>query len=144
MIPAMVWIFGQTNSAGREQLYQYQAAAMIVNCLLAGSSTLKHFRAKAIYGSVWKILVPVAAVAIIAGVAFTRIPFFRGSGAVYIRYAFGVLLIYVIVYNVFKLKKQKTDGISREQAALVPAWKKGIIGGIMGFFAGLLGLQLVN
>jgi len=107
---------------------------------MAGPAVFKHFRAKAIYGSVWKVLVPVAAVTIIAGVAFTRIPFFRGNGATYIRYAFGVLLIYVLVYNIFKLRTQKTDGITREQAALVPAWKKGIVGGTMGFFAGLFGI----
>ncbi|MCK5114888.1 MAG: sulfite exporter TauE/SafE family protein [Phycisphaerae bacterium] len=140
MIPAMMWIFGSVDAAGRQQLYQYQAAAMIVSFLMAGPAALKHYRVKAIYGSVWKIIAPVAAVATIAGIAFTRIPFFTGDGAVYIRHAFGAILIYVVLYNIYKLKKHKTDGVSRPEAALLPVWKKGVVGGVMGFFAGLFGI----
>lgn len=141
MIPAMVWLLGTTNAAGIDQIHQYQGTAMIVNFMLAGLSALKHLRAKAIYGCVWKVLVPTAAVGVLAGVALSRIPTFRGEGAAYLRYIFGLFLIYVAVYNLYKIVRvPKFDGITREQARNVPVWKKGVVGSVMGVFSGILGL----
>ncbi len=36
MIPAMFWVLGDVNAHGTRMIHQYQAAAMIVNFLLAG------------------------------------------------------------------------------------------------------------
>ncbi len=140
MIPAMVWLLG-ASKGGVDQIHQYQGAAMIVNFMLAGPSALKHFRAKAIYKCVWKVLVPTAAVGVLAGVACARIPILRGEGAVYLRYLLGLFLVYVAGYNVYKmLRPPSLDGISVEEAAKVPFRKKGMIGIVMGFISGLLGL----
>jgi uncharacterized protein len=141
MIPGMVWILGQADASGIEQIQQYQAAAMIVNFLLAGPSALRHLRAGAVYGSVWRWLAPSAGVGIIAGVLLSQSALFAGGRAVYLRYLFGAFLLYAVGYNLYRLlRPPRVEGITREQADTAPRWKKASIGGVMGVFAGLLGI----
>lgn len=141
MIPGMVWILGQANAAGVEQIQQYQAAAMIVNFLLAGPSALRHLRAGAVYGSVWRWLAPAAGLGIVAGVVLSQSALFAGDQAVYLRYLFGVFLLYAVGYNGYRfVRPPRVEGISRAEADAASRWKKASIGGVMGVFAGLLGI----
>lgn len=143
MIPAMTLVLGAVADDGTEMIHQYQAAAMIVNVLLAGSSAIRHYRAGAVYHNVWKYLVPAGLVGILAGVALSRSPLFVADNARYLRWLFGVFLLYVVGYNVYRMMsagRTSHEGVSPGQVRIMPAWKKLSIGGVMGTFAGLLGI----
>ena len=139
MIPALVWIFSSVVDRP-ETVHQYQAAAMIVNFLLAGPATLRHARAKAIYPGVWKYLAPAALAGIVIGVFVSRLHVFTGANERHMRMAFGVFLLYVAGYNVWRMRSPKIEGVSREEADRMPALWKIAVGLPMGFAAGLLGI----
>jgi len=139
MIPAMTIIFSAVAERS-ESIHQYQAAAMIVNFLLIGPSVLRHARAKAIYFGVWRWLAPAALIGIVAGVAVSRMDIFTGSHEAYMRATFGVFLLYVAGYNVWKLFAKRSEGIDRRAAEKLAWWKKSGVGLPMGFSAGLLGI----
>jgi len=139
MIPALVWVFSSVSDRP-ETVHQYQAAAMIVNFLLAGPAALRHARAKAIYAGVWKHLAPAALAGIVVGVLVSRAGVFTGENERHMRMAFGVFLLYVAGYNSWRMRSPMVEGVSREKADAMPAWKKIAVGLPMGFAAGLLGI----
>ncbi|MHC4295047.1 MAG: sulfite exporter TauE/SafE family protein [Planctomycetota bacterium] len=137
MIPAMVAIFA--NGGGKD-IQQYQAAAMIVNFLLIAPSVLRHARAGAIYRHVWKWLAPAALVGIVGGVVASRLSVFTGENQHVMRIVFGAFLIYVALYNVWKLLAKATDVHDPESLIRPPRWKILCVALPMGFSAGLLGI----
>jgi len=139
MIPAMVWIF-ESVLAKPENVHQYQGAAMIVNFLLAGASVIRHREAKAIYVNVWKYLAPAALAGIALGVGISRLRIFTGENEYYMRAIFGVLLVYVAAYNIWKMRSGHSEGISAEEAERVSRATKAGVGFPTGFAAGLLGI----
>jgi hypothetical protein len=139
MIPGMVAIFA-ISEPGPPKIQQYQAAAMIVNFLLIAPSVLRHARAKAILFDVWKWLAPTALVGIVVGVAASRLPIFTGANQGIMKMTFGAFLLYVALYNLYRLRPAADD--SRERLAPVtPAWWKTLCVGLpIGFSSGLLGI----
>jgi len=140
MIPAMVWLIPAVGGPV-ENLHQYQAAAMIVNFLLIGPSVLRHRQARAIYGGVWRWLAPAALIGTVGGVAISRLGVFSGTNERTLRIVFGVFLLYVAGYNVWKmLRRGDGEGLDRAGADRLACWKKVGVGLPMGLSAGLLGI----
>jgi len=134
MIPAMVIIFAAAD------IQQYQAAAMIVNFLLIGPSVLRHRRADAIVVDVWRWLAPAALAGIVCGVALSLSGIFTGENQPVMRMVFGVFLLYVAAYNIWKMRPSAKPAAGLPGASNRPPWKKIAVGFPMGFSAGLLGI----
>lgn len=126
MIPALTILLGPNQ-------HLYQAAAMMVNVVVAAAATLRHHRANAVrWDVVWRML-PIAIILIIVGVAASD----AMDGRVLQR-IFACFLLYVIVVNVLKLRA-KAGGSSGERGRIT--WPRtGLVATIMGFAAGLLGI----
>jgi hypothetical protein len=141
MIPAMMWILG-LQFRGREGVHQYQAAAMIVNSLLVLPSLAAHWRAKAIWTGVWKVLVPSAAAGLAVGVSLSYLPIFAGDNAATMRYVMGAFFLYVAARQVEKLisRPGHSGGAARETVEGYGWARKAAVGGPMGVLAGLLGI----
>ena len=139
MIPAMVAIFS-TVAARAETVHQYQAAAMIVNFLLIGPAVIRHARARVIVWGVWKWLAPAALTGIVVGVAASRLNVFTGENERIMRIVFGVFLLYVAGYNVWKLRASTGRNPAPPSTSKMASWKKVAVGLPMGFSAGLLGI----
>lgn len=134
MIPAMVIFF-----KGSQHLYQ--ASAMICNFFVAISAAVVHRRAKVLVVDVVKWLVPAGLIGILAGVWFSNIEFFAGGNSRNLTRVFGLFLIYVIVYNVFKFKSHDggADGLDLSQSKR--SNRLTLLSGLLtGVSAGLLGI----
>lgn len=86
MIPAMSEIVGPNQ-------HLYQAAAMIVNFFVAVPAVYQHSRAAAVDRSSVMRLVPLALVAVIAGVLLSELPIFKGERDAYLRLLFAGFLL---------------------------------------------------
>jgi len=138
MIPAMA-AFLPVLAGHTESLHQYQAAAMITNFLLIGPAVWRHYRAGAIVVRVWKRIVPAALVGVVAGVAVSLV-FTRQYERV-LRVAFGGFLLYVAGFNVYKVLRPARRPQDYDPHAVRPgAGRSVLVGGGMGFSAGLLGI----
>jgi len=140
MIPAMVWIFSTVVPTG-ENVHQFQAAAMIINFLLSGVAATRHVKAEAVDFDVWRWLAPAALTGVVLGVAASRLPIFTGENARYLRYTFGAFQLYVVAYNIRRLRHHSAVRAQPENEML-PAGRgtKAGVGLVMGFAAGLLGI----
>jgi len=111
-----------------------QAAAMIINVLVAAAALLQHQRAKAVRWTVVGRLVPFGLVMVLAGVAVSN----AVHGEILTK-LYGGFLLYVIAFSVTKLvgdHRHDTD-----PAAPRTGWiRVGSVGAAMGFVAGLLGI----
>jgi hypothetical protein len=110
-----------------------QAAAMVVNVLVAASSLFQHLRAGAVrWPVVWRML-PFGLLFVVVGVELSNVL----PGAILMR-LFGVFLIWVVVHNVMELWN---DRASPDGRPLDLRWPRvGTAGGFMGLAAGLLGI----
>ncbi len=136
MLPAMVWILGETDARGVRQINQYQAAAMIVNFLLILPAVVAHARKRAIWPRLWAYMAPSAAVGILVGVQVSY-----AIERKYLQWTVGAFFLYVVVHNVDRLiRGQRKEGRSREQVESGPVWPRLSIGLPMGVAAGLLGI----
>ncbi len=118
---------------GRDQ-HLSQAAAMIINVLVAAASLLQHYRARAVRWAVVGRLVPFGLVMVLAGVAVSN----TVHGEILTK-LYGGFLLYVIAFSVTKL----VDDHRRAAAPSAPrtGWLRvGSVGAAMGFVAGLLGI----
>lgn len=147
MIPALALLFGS------EKQHLYQAAAMMVNVVVALAAVGKHWQAGVVRTDALRSMVPAALIAIILGVLASN----QLNGIVLAR-CFAVFLLYVIYMNVRKLineikivyknKNNHVDNQQQSNQAMVNdrsignvTVPKGItVGSIMGFMAGLLGI----
>ncbi|MHC5029125.1 MAG: sulfite exporter TauE/SafE family protein [Planctomycetota bacterium] len=113
-----------------------QAAAMIVNLFVALPAMLRHLRNGAVRWDVVLRMLPFGVVTILAGVELSNV--FDGRDSRLLTFAFGLFLIYVILVNVRKLIARTAEPVPSEQR---PLWRtSALVGGIVGFFAGLLGI----
>lgn len=154
MIPALVFLYGQGHGSGdggafgpRDFFDQhlYQAAAMAVNVAVAAGATWRHYQARAIQPAVLRCMMPAAIVLILVGVAVSNLPIFRdGPGPTWLGRVLAVFLVYVIAVNIRKLIKKPAlsdnpAGDSDERPAPT-AGRSGLVGSMMGFAAGLMGI----
>ena len=138
MIPLMVWILG-ARVGGREQIHQYQAAAMIVNFLVALPALVAHARKRAIWWRVWAYLAATALVGMVLGVQLARL--FLGDAAIYLRWLVGAFFVYVAGQNILRLlRPPRQEGLPQAEVEAGPAWRKLAVGLPAGLLAGLLGI----
>lgn len=139
MIPAMVVVLGASaNVGGRmiDQTHQYAAVAMIVNFLLSVPSVIAHWRNKAIWLGVVKVMIVGGLVGIVVGVWLSQ--FVDGQ---YIRWFLGFFFIYVALENLHKAYKGPRSDRSSKAAAEEIWWMpKLALGTGIGVFAGMTGL----
>ena len=130
MIPAMSILFA---SGGRYDHHLAQAAAMCVNLIIALPAAREHARK----GNVRKRLVmwmaPAALVCIVAGVLLSNA--FDGRTLARL---FAVFLLYVVFNNILKIVRKTPD--HQKDEARITAPRALFCGGVMGSFAGLLGI----
>ena len=131
MIPAITLIFGKS-------MHLAQAAAMIVNFFVAVPSALQHHRANAVqWDVVWRTL-PFAIILIIIGVEAGN-----AIDSTLLKRIFGVFLLYVVLNNLVKLLRnlrERRDIPDEEAETRTEWWRVGIVGSIVGFAAGILGI----
>jgi len=135
MIPALVMVFGENQ-------HLYQAAAMICNFVVGISALVPHWRSQALVKPILKSLIPAAVAGILLGVAISNVSFFEGRNSVWLARCFGVFLIYVLIYNCWRLFQPARPMHEDATAHLpkgYPLWSAGI-GLITGVAAGLLGI----
>ena len=137
MIPAMTLVFGENQ-------HLYQAAAMVCNFFVSASAIIAHRKAEAFVRSVLVWLIPAGLVGILAGVALSNCSFFEGHNSYLLARAFGIFLVYVVVYNSYRLYLSVHPKIE-EMVKPMPEKKiasffSGFCGAITGFAAGLLGI----
>jgi len=140
MIPAMLMLMGQGEKAGFDQ-HLYQAAAMVVNVLIAAPSAYRHRRAGAVLVGVWRWLVPSAIVGILIGVWISNQPMFSGNDGVYwLQRLFGVFTLYIAGFNLWKIIQPRKKSLEETLPKRVKPSSTCGVGGIMGIGAGLLGI----
>jgi len=135
MIPAMVLAFGENQ-------HLYQAAAMICNFFVGASSTWAHKKARTLEFSVLKIMIPCALLGIVAGVGFSNSRFFSGPRSYLLARIFGGFLVYVALYNIYRLKCsfKYQEPLDLPAEARLSGVHSGLIGMVTGLGAGLLGI----
>lgn len=110
-----------------------QAAAMIVNFFVAFPAVLRHARAKAVRGDLVLRMLPFGIFFILIGVFMSNM--FEGR---LLEFIFGIFLVYVIIINVRKMfRREREPDRTRERVNWVTG---GIVGSLMGYAAGLLGI----
>ena len=113
-----------------------QAAAMIVNAVIAAPALWRHHRAGAVrWPLVWRML-PFAIIAILLGVEIGN----RMESGL-LRTLFGVFLVYVVVFDVAKIIWRRLRSPKpHEPHAPASLWRAGSVGGTVGVLAGILGI----
>ena len=135
MIPAMVLILG-TQRAGLDQTHQYMAAAMIVNFLLSIPAVAAHWRNKAIWLGVVKLLVLGGLIGVVIGVIASQ--YFGGQ---YLRWFLGAFFIYVAAENISRVIRGTKPSRNSETQVAAHSWAPKVGLGLgVGVFAGLTGL----
>lgn len=146
MIPVLTLAF-------RHDQHLSQAAAMIVNVVVAVASFSQHHRRGAVPWPIVRRMIPAAIVAIVIGVGASNL--FEGTA---LKRVFGVFLIFVILVNVQRLlsvrraRRAAADGAGPavhldqddedgDGAKAPHGWARPlIVSGIIGLAAGLLGI----
>jgi hypothetical protein len=138
IIPALILFRGPDQ-------HLYQAAAMICTFFVSGSSAIVHRKESSFVLSALKWIIPFALFGVIVGVAISNLPIFKGPNSYLLSRIFGLFLVYVVVYNLIKLKR---DFKNAGEIAMQPYKYDNIIAvfvcGAIGFFSavisGLLGI----
>ena len=126
IIPVLTLLMGKDQHLA-------QACAMIVNVFVAVPALFRHHQAKAVQWGVVVRMLPFGLVLILIGVALSD----RIDGELLMKF-FGVFLLYIIAINVLKLFE---DGRKDNSRSLRVGWLPvGLVGSLMGFAAGLLGI----
>jgi len=128
MIPALTVLFGHN-------FHLAQAAAMVVIVFVAVPATISHNRAKAVqWRTVW-LMLPFGVAFIVVGVEVSNL----FDGKILAR-VFAVFLLYVAAVNFRRLVSKVKRSEAEPQAKPVAWWRAGIVGSIVGFIAGVLGI----
>jgi uncharacterized membrane protein YfcA len=151
MIPAMTEVLGPDQ-------HKYQAAAMIVNFFVVVPAVYQHRRARAIDPSTVGRLVPLAIVGVLAGVGISELPFFAGAGEAKLRMLFGLFLVFVAGWDLYRLFHKSQSGLQVESGATAgnpaPAARKGwpfaaavaiptgLVAGMLGVGGGIMAVPL--
>jgi hypothetical protein len=135
MIPAMVMVFGENQ-------HLYQASAMICNFLVGVSSLAAHWKAQTLTKPVLKFLIPAAIAGILLGVAMSNLSLFEGRNSYLLTRCFGIFLIYVLIYNCWRLFQPPMPATNDPYGHLPKAYPvfSAITGLATGLGAGLLGI----
>lgn len=136
MIPGLVILYGP------QQQHLYQAAAMIVNFFVVAPAVLRHAAARATLRPVSRWLAPGAVAGILLGVLLSELSIFRGRGQGYLQLTFAAFLLYVISYNLSRLRSTaRLPEMSEVQARKLSKFRIVALAGLpAGFFGGLLGV----
>ena len=140
IIPGLILYLSQSGGYVGHVQHLLQAAAMICNVFIAAPSTVAHLRARAVMGSVVKLLVPAALVGILSGVAVSNSSAFARQNGAYLAMLLAGFFIAVAVYNVLRAAGKRDLAAEFELDRKIPAWKVLLVGLPMGFTAGLLGI----
>jgi len=130
MLPALAFVF-----AGRDWASQhlYQAAAMVVNTMIAIPAARQHYRKGAFRKDLFKWVMPATLIAIVAGVLVSDLlPGYR------LQQVLALFLGYVTITMVWKALRNRPE-FTKDQEKPTPL-RLGSVGGVMGFAAGLLGI----
>lgn len=126
MIPAMTIIV-------RTDQHLAQAVAMIVNIFVSAPAALRHHRAKAVRFDAMKRILPIAVAMILLGVMCSNL-----LPSEELKRVFGVFLLYVIFTTLMQVARRAAE--PTEEDARIGWLQCGIVGGITGFAAGVLGI----
>jgi uncharacterized membrane protein YfcA len=134
MIPALVLLWGENQ-------HLYQASAMICNFFVACSSALAHREANALMPDIVKWLVPAAVVGVLAGVALSNSALFASGRSYNLARLFCGFLIYVVIYNCFRLIRSIKGASHRTVSDIRRSVPLTILSGfVTGLGGGLLGM----
>lgn len=136
LIPALTLVRGENQ-------HLYQAAAMICIFFVSSASMIAHHRAKVLSRKSMTALVPAAILGIVAGVAISNSPLFSKENDYLLARVFGGFLVYVALYNSFRLYRSLTQknlpqaDKARPEPKTLSGWLTGLITGLG---SGLLGI----
>jgi len=135
----------------RADYHTAQAAALVVNACVGASAARAHLKSGRVSGRILRVLIPCSMVAAVLGVLLSNR--FTGEEEVYLRRLFGLVMIYVIAVNVYRMVRrywlrrkmpQAGEGSSPPLAPRDSPGAKGLgvglVGGAMGLSSGLLGI----
>ena len=130
MLPALVILFSGRDWGGQ---HLWQASAMLVNVVIAVPAARKHAKKGAFRRGMFVRVLPATGVMIVVGVLVSE-----GLDGSQLQQVLGVFLGYVCVMMVWKVVRGLPD---HEESASRVTWLRGsVVGGVMGFMAGLLGI----
>ncbi len=135
LIPGFVFIWGENQ-------HLYQASAMICNFVVGISSVLAHRKAQSMTPALLKWLIPAAIGGVAVGVYASNLSFFCGQNSYLLARLFGYFLIYVLVYNCWRMFQPARPAMGNGQEHLPQQYRlrSGIIGFLTGLGAGLMGI----
>jgi len=142
MIPAMTEVLGPNQ-------HLYQAAAMIVNFFVVTPAVYQHHRARAGDRRMVFRLVPLALVAVLAGVGLSELPVFAKSGESYLRAGFGLFLLGLCLVDLWRLFHKRPE-VDAGVPVRRPTWRfaalvsvpTGLVAGLFGVGGGVLAVPL--
>ncbi len=142
MIPAMTEML-------KPDQHLYQASAMIVNFFVVVPSAIQHYKAGAINGPLIRRLLPIAMICVVVGVTISEHPAFHGAGEARLRFLFGLFLLFIAAYDLYRLVRKSAPGAAGE-AHIQPSWgfaaavavPTGLTAGLLGVGGGVLAVPL--
>ncbi len=138
---SIVIIPGLVLLRGGQGQHLYQAVAMIVNFFIVAPAVWRHRRAAAIQGWVTRWTIPSAVVGAVGGVCLSEIPIFHGSGQGYLQIGFAAFLLYVLAYNLRRLRPGRSLATKIERPVRASRLSiVGLVGLPAGVMSGLLGI----
>jgi len=141
IIPALVVYLSHTAEGyGGDTQHLIQAAAMICNVFVAAPAVLAHYRAKALIKPVVVLLIPFGIVGIVLGVATSNSSAFARDNGVYLAMIYAGFLLYVAVYNTWRLLSKVDFSQGFDPDRRIPWPKTASVGLTMGFLGGMLGI----
>lgn len=137
MIPALTLFKGENQ-------HLYQAAAMICNFFVSAAAMIAHNKARVLDKNILKWLIPAAMVGILCGVLLSNCSLFEGQNSYLLARAFGGFLIYVVLYNSYRLYLSLHPKIENKRkpmpATNIASFFSALCGTVTGLAAGLLGI----
>jgi hypothetical protein len=117
------------------------AATLVLNVCVGASATVGHLRSGRVMGGVIRVLIPSSVVASLGGVYVGNL--FEGEAGQWLWRLFGLLMVYVVCVYLYHLVRpvSRVDSAPGDVAGPPPRWwAVGVIGVVVGFGSGLLGI----
>ena len=134
-------IICDANPATRLDPHTAIAATLVLNVCVGASSTVSHLRAGRIMPDIVKVLVPFSIALSVVGVAVGNL--LTGARDVWLWRMFGVLMIYVVAINAYRLFRPLAPSDAETGDIVGPPPKRSrvaLVGMLTGFASGLLGI----
>ena len=125
MIPALTFVYGRDQSL-------YQAAAMIVNAVVAATATRRHMKAGAVRRDLVIALLPGAVLLVGVGVWLSSVVDER-----WLAVAFGLFMLYIALQEGWSLLRRPHEDAAEPRTGRGAMFA---IGGVTGVVSGLLGI----